>query len=232
MKIRNRSRRKFLVVSAVATTLVVAAACLWVGKMQARHEVFGGIDPASGFRCRYTVGAGWGANVGQIGSGSAASWKLEHFASGKSYWILDANWFDAPRPSPLQEWIDSHSGKRAYQGPRSINQDTLRANDMAKLFPIRDGYPEPVLKPQAHILSHRHFRVDGCPATVVDAEMLNGESERTMIVCIYVPAPALLYELQFRGAPMSESAPLDRELQAILASFHVEKIALPIAGKR
>ncbi|MCW3098547.1 MAG: hypothetical protein JWL77_4165 [Chthonomonadaceae bacterium] len=219
----SRSRWKSLAVLAAVMAVGVVGSYLFLARMGERKEFVGKVDPASGLRCRYTVASGWGHNIGQLLGGSAAnSWKKITSSPGESHWELDAEWFTAPPPLPIQEWIDSHLGRRPNPGSPSIDQRTYRASDLSKSVRIQDRYPEAVLSPRARLITRSHLRIDGYPATV-DVTDVPYYRYKGMFAYIYVPDQRILYAMYF-SAPASEFAPLEREMQAIIASFHIEKV--------
>ncbi|MCW3095800.1 MAG: hypothetical protein JWL77_1418 [Chthonomonadaceae bacterium] len=88
----SRSRRKPLPVLATALVMGVVGLWLWIGKTNERKEFVGNIDPASGYRCRFTI---------------SPSWKRKNRDFGMEPWSLtEYDSFIVP-PSPIRQWVDS-----------------------------------------------------------------------------------------------------------------------------
>jgi len=226
----KRSGVRWKILTALSTALIVAGACLAIRKAHTRQDILGKIDPESGLRCRYTIAAGWGHNIGQLSSGGSGTWTKEKSRSGASISVLDGDWFEPPPPLPIQEWITTHLGHRPFAGSPSISQTTFKAGDLSKEIPIRNGFPEPVPPPRARLIMRRHLRIDGYPVTVDTMEVPHYQVKR-MAAYLYTPDQGNLYMVDV-ATPASEFAPFDHEMQVILASFHIEKVAIPLNSKR
>jgi hypothetical protein len=93
-----------------------------------------------------------------------------------------------------------------------------------KTFCIVEGYPELVGTRQAQIIKHRHFRIDGHPATVVMVEDRIGSTRFCQsVLLVHVPEQAMLYAV-FGEAEVSKFAQVNAEMQAIISSFHIEQL--------
>ena len=104
--------------------------------------------------------------------------------------------------------------------------------------PLIKGYPEFPGTDLAHgtsgqgtIKAHRHLLIDGCPATAVTMEMVASQTIETTVLLVHVPKHSMTFMVGGM-IPDMELADLDEEMQAILSSFHVEKVGAPTGGKR
>jgi len=79
-----------------------------------------------------------------------------------------------------------------------------------------------------HAETLRHLEIDGCPATVFTVRA--GSVPRTELV-VSVPGRSLQYTVT-GNAEAANFALIDREMQALISSFHVEKVPTPKSGKR
>jgi hypothetical protein len=132
-------------------------------------------------------------------------------------------------PSLARQWIDSHLLHRAAPEPLDIDFGSGALKGFKDFSEIRDGYPE--LAGAGRILAHRHLHVDGYPATVVRSEWnISGTPTFATVMLVYIPERSFLYVIG--GGEPANSALIDREMQAIIASFHIEKVTGGNQGNR
>ena len=204
---------------------------LWISKMNERTEFVGKADAASKFRCRFMVSSDWQAiaNLRSAAVRSASSGVQPfHCWSGQSQVLEDETF--TPLPGPIRRWIDNHVLHRQTGNSPSIHFSTLTGTLVPWQYRIEGGYPEPVVFNEECPLT-RHLCVDGYRATVVTYPIKPGEATREMWLLVYVPHHSLLYEVSVR-ARTSDFASIDREMQAIISTFHVENSAVPEGRKR
>jgi len=101
----------------------------------------------------------------------------------------------------------------------------LHPRDVA--FHLIKGYPEVTSSSQSRMIEYRHLHVDGFPATFVCADEGIGPNRfRRTVLLVYVPDHSMLYVVLGNGGVET-----DREMQAVIASFHIEKV-VAAGGKR
>lgn len=216
MKSTLRSRWKPPAILAAILVVGVVATCLLLRKAQARKEFVGKTDAESGLRCRFTVSAGWQQKEDADPVGDP--WSV----------IIDDSSF-VSRPFPFRQWIDKHVLHRPIGNPVETYMRTTRGQYLPKGFHLENGYPEPRWY-DFKILLHKHLRIDGYPATLVDLENSDYHYRWTALL-VYVPDHAILYEVTCSAeAPDFDQA--FQEIQAITSSFHVEKGAVASDDKR
>ena len=94
------------------------------------------------------------------------------------------------------------------------------------------GYPEQLLSAQERLLTRRHLKIDGCAATAFGIEWkISGRTLRGTFLFIYVSDSAMIYMVG-NCVETFQFAEMDREMQAIIASFHIEKVTFPSSGER
>ncbi|MCW3097485.1 MAG: hypothetical protein JWL77_3103 [Chthonomonadaceae bacterium] len=204
----NRGRWKPLVVFAIGLAVGVVVTCLFLRKVTQRTTFFGETDPASGYRCRITLPSDWKQKA-----------RLREMA--------DNSFFVASSSSPLQQWIESRLLHRPASRPTTIylSHSALRG------FRLTGGYPEPTFVGQARLLTHRHLDVDGYHATMIRMNYPALASLHSEVLFVYAPDHSTVYTV-YGSAAASHEEQLDREMQGVIASFHVEKVAVPAGGKR
>ena len=69
----------------------------------------------------------------------------------------------------------------------------------------------------------RRFKIDGYPAVVLT--MRSGSHCETKLI-VYVPEVTVVYEISCK-TDAEDMARVDSEMQEIISSFHVEKVAVP-----
>jgi len=207
MKPNRRSRWKSVVVLATILTVGVTSACLLLFKAQKRQAFFSAVDPETGYRCRFTVSAGWHIDVPVIWD----SWQ-----------DMGSNSFTAPPPGPIRRWCETHLWHRSTSTPTRI----YLASSSLQNYPLglNEGYPGRIAFLNNPPLIYRHLRIDGCPATLCQSEVKRGgKSIRATMLSIYSPASRTIYTIY--GLPeISNSDQVYREVLEISESFHVEKV--------
>lgn len=97
-------------------------------------------------------------------------------------------------------------------------------NQLTGSYHIVEGYPELVLKGKSRLVTHRHLHIGGGLATVFTLEdALPSAPMRTSFLLVYLPDCSLLYAV-IGSSETLDFDPTDREMQAILSSFHIEKV--------
>lgn len=205
---KRKSKRKLRVLL-VAVLLVGLAGFLWARKMLERKEFVSQIDPVSGYRCRFTVGAGW--KQGGAGIGDEA--------------IVEAFHFIPPPGNPVLQWIADHllHHSPSNAADNSIEVDVISIPNGTSL-PLRNGYPDASI--WGPNLSERHFKIDGCLASVATIKYFSVSSSGYLTgLLIYTPDEKRFYEGIAVYSTRGDAT--DREMQQIIRSFHIEKVDKP-----
>ena len=215
----SRSGWKPVAVLTVALSVVVAAG-LWVRQGQKRAEFLGNVDPASGYRCRFTL---------------SSNWHRHEDRSGRASDVVDFYRFTPPEIGPILRWIETHIPHRSKptQLPPFIAPEiyliTNHVRQSSDIAPLLNGYP--IVPRLGEPLTERHITIDSCPATIVEDALTDTVPPiRTATLLVYTPDRKVVYSVNaFFLVPENQG---DREIQAIIASFHIEKVAVPPFGKR
>jgi hypothetical protein len=209
----SRSRWKSLT-TPVAVLVGVVGVCLFLCKMRERKEFVSNVINGYRFRCTLST-----------------DWKPTEVFNMPPGLIEEAVFF--ARPPLIQEWIVTHV---CHQSPSTLDavygQQSLQLEiETGKVIPgmfLQDGYPE--LDPRASetvastILPSRHYRIDGCLATMTGYDTLyHGRTLRYTILLVCTPDYRSEYTVMSYSTP-ERSDLVDPEMQAILTSFHVEKV--------
>jgi len=208
---------------------------LWflIGKMHERMEYIGQIDPKSRYRCRFTI---------------SPDWSEQAYSGHKEKNDIDLNLFTARPPSPIQKWVQTylyHSPNPVkmlltFQLERQIALESMAATkqgfQFGEQFYLQDGYPELEGFDHDNTLLERHIRIDGYPATFLTAEFLLASQPRkpayrATILLVYRSDGGMLYKVAGFAEP-SDYESVQREMEAITSSFHVEKVPVPSGSKR
>jgi hypothetical protein len=209
----NRLRWKPLAVPVAVLVVGVAASFLFVSKMRERKEFVSKV--IGGYRYRCTLSPDW-KPVQTLSIGSQ-DWPEQHTFTTS--------------PSPVREWIAIHL---LHQSPTTVLPSPRLAFNTTALQTTQEVVTK--ADPEETLRGERHFRIDGCPATVDRYESSNGvQIIRVTSLCVSTPGYSYMYsvvgytiggktDLRYRDQ-------LDPEMQAIIASFHVEKVT-PTDGKR
>ena len=216
----KRARWKAFAALAAVLVVAVVALCLFIGKARERKEYVSQMDPRSGYRCHFTLSSDWRKGSWSPSALYGRTQELDYIKS-----------FVPTPPNPIMSWIATHLFHQAGISvlPPSILLLSLKANEMKYYFRVQAGYPEPLRGGQGQltILIHRHLRIDGFPATIVTEA---GQYCNGVTLLVYVPDHSMSYEVNGLAATQ-DAASLDREMQAIIASFHIEKV-VPTVGVR
>jgi len=212
-----RKRRTIRWKSLLALSVGMAAVALFVffGSRQERREVVGTV--IAGYRYRFTLSTVWQRDTGRL--------RMLDVETGLPTPVDDQVF--TPRPSPVLEWTYRHLLHRPPPNSSEIRLTTYTIRDLPAfnfMHRFQEGYPEPILTGQERILTHRHTEVDGCPTTIVSLEQTElKRTHRGTQVLIDVSHHTIVYDLH--GFSISPTDEVSQEIQAILSSFHVEKIA-------
>jgi len=209
--------------AALITILVagIGMTSLLVGKMRER-KVFVSAAVA-GYRYRCTL---------------SADWKRTQEARTMPPDLPRPVSFTAP-PSPIRAWIASHlPGKPSvpkhwtYENPTLI-VETEKVTAQYTSIRSHGGYPKLDLHGVGHILTDRHLQIDKCPATVTRFEITTGIPQPIHCTCLCVFSPDHDHAYLIGSiAEISNGDRIDREMEAIAASFHIERTDDPAASKR
>jgi hypothetical protein len=217
---RKLKIRLCLAAALAATGAIVC--CAFIGKMHERTEFVGKMDPNSGYRCRFTISSNWHNEVN---------------ASPDYPNMIDHDMFIAPT-NPMGQWIECHLLHHGMADPPLIHLNTYPGRWVSDLIVFQNGYPEPSPLPNHQPVPHRHRWIDGFPATIEDDDFTipNGILYHSVCLYVYVPNHAILYTVLATAGPLGSEdrrqiEQIDHEMEAIIASFHVEKVA-PAGGKR
>ncbi|MCW3100611.1 MAG: hypothetical protein JWL77_6229 [Chthonomonadaceae bacterium] len=202
MNPNSQTTQNLFAVLAISLAMGTALDCLAMrpvshrpaaGTHQKRKEFIGHADP-KGYRCRFTLSSDWQSEDER---------DLRH--------------------GPVEGQID-----KAVLFPKrvrvaEISLQTFRKTMLPRDVPILHGYPEPVGWGKDRLITHRHLRIDGCPATMVRAYWVEGgQRYRETEFYVYVPSRSILYLTHTFSEP-AEYERADREMQAIIGTFHVER---------
>ena len=208
------TRWKTLVALAAVAVVGIVAACLLICKAQERKEFVGSVDPVSGYRCRFTLSSAWRKYDGLIDCYPPEVEEEDLF-------------LPAPR-NPMMSWIALRLFHHVFPPANSPTIALMRLQPNTQRFHVRDGYPEPAwVNPSSPEFTLRHLRIDVFPATVVTQ---TNKNYRGTWLIISVPNFPVLYAVHNYDAP-ADITQSDREMQAIISSFHVEKV-IPAGVKR
>lgn len=209
---RKRPVRPLIVLLA-AVLLVGSAGFLWMRKMQERKEFVSDVEPATGYRCRFTIGVGWKHN--REDRRFVGSWDVG----------MPPDRFSSTPSNPLLQWITGHLLHRpqAEADPAEISLFVEAIGSPAEAS-FLNGYPDrPEVTPP---LSKRHLIIDGCRA-ILETHPYSGTStahETDLVIC--TPDRKVFFEVISYSSMQGD--PADRELEQIIRSFHIEKVSKPI----
>jgi len=212
----KQARWKSVAAIAALLTISVVASCLLIGTMRERKVFVGNV--VRGYRYRCTL---------------STDWRPTH--NGVSGYVEEHSF--AAAPSPIREWIDIHlfrqpkpTGNPVIQQPRlTLGQETGKGSGFIH---VRSGYPELDVGGPLKMVTGKHFRVDNCPATLTGIDMSGaGINSHYTILLICTPDYTNTYFVT-AAAPPAYSNQADREMQAIISSFHVEKVTVPMNEKQ
>lgn len=232
MKTATSRRRKFGIFFALVAIAFVTVCGLLIAKMRERQDFVS--KTVMGYRCRFTYPLHWQAD------------RVSSTEAGKAREVYTFT----PNPSPIREWIAVHLFHQAPTAPGLLWVANARPAFMMEVSTpqtanedvvIRAGYPEPSMPSNTpsvvtmRLFSDRHLHIDGCPATVFRCEVAaSGMNFYEVDLLVYQPETKTLFSVGGCGGDQY-SGQVDREVEAIVSSFHVERVeraALPGDGKR
>lgn len=249
MKHRNRSFRKFLRALVAVLLVVGVVSILLLGRAQKRREFTGNVDPESGFRCRCSISTVWQRtdNRTHLEKSSAAPF-LDYDAFRYPGPGRLRRWIEAHLPHlPHRETPELYL--RAFR-----KQDLPDYITLQKGYPALEPSAHDSLLKQRHlriagnyatVLSIAWTGEDTSPVLMVNgAEVFTDDVVRIVndvvvsgrpypyrehsvtVLLVYAPEAGLLYEVWGIGRT-SDFDWIDHEMQAIVASFHIEKAMSP-----
>jgi hypothetical protein len=192
-------RHKWNPLASLAAILGVSMVllCLLVNKAQERTEFVGAVDPASGYRCRFTIASGW-----------------KHYGDGNVV-------FFCPAPSPLLKWMAVHLFHETADTGTTWAIEMVTETDGRNLR----------LWSSEKIVTQNHFSIDGCPATVIHSSLdIYGNPPAMTRLWVTVPDQPIRYDMD-ATVDSPDSDQIEAEMQAIISSFRVEKVAVPTGRK-
>lgn len=215
----GKAKQKHLFVISVFLLCSIVAFSLILVKAHERKEFVGKRDATSGYRCRFAL---------------SSSWQQKHTFAHPVF-MLDNEVFSPVQPSPILQWLKSTLLPRSTRAgisadevpPERIVLMTFRSKQFFEFEHIKDGYPEFGLSDGDRLLMQRHIRIDGYPATVRSTERRDDGKlyrQTSLWVCVY--DQSILIRID-GSAEANTSDHLDREMQAIISSFHVRDSVIP-----
>jgi hypothetical protein len=219
----RRMKRKTIAILAAVLVMGIAASCLLIGKMRERKPFADKV--VAGYRFHCTL---------------SPDWQLKPNPAHSSPGTVEEYTFSASL-SPVREWIALHLFHQppakgiSFGGRPQLIMGTETGKAMPSLT-FQAGYPELDLHapPMAGIkvVPGRHFRIDNCPATVtgIDLGTVSTTGHYTLLL-VSTPDHVNTYFVT-TGAELRYSYEGDREIQAILSSIHVEKVAAASSDRR
>ena len=187
---------------AIGLTMGLERDCLAADRHRKRQALVGRVDP-KGYRCRFTLSSDWRSEDER---------DLRH--------------------GPVDGQIDKAVFFPTRVRVVEIDLQTFGKTMLPRDVPILSGYPEPIDWGKDRLITHRHLRIDGCPATMVRAYWMDGgQRYRETEFYVYVPSRSILYLLHTCSQP-AEYERADREMQAIIRTFHVERVVPSSRPKR
>jgi hypothetical protein len=165
--VSKRSRRTPII--AIPLVLMVGGLALsgFVRKAQERQEFVGPVDPATGYRCRFTL---------------ATEWKR------------DGNTFTAPLP--IYQRINRFLFHRPTDDPPTIWLDRFSVKEHSGRFSLVDEYPELHTDLPARVIVQSRVQIDGYPATRGEWGIGPVKpTNRTAFLLVYVPKASTVYQL-------------------------------------
>ena len=193
---------KTLVVLAFVLGAWAAIFCLALSKTHERQEFIGNVDPKTGYRCRFTLSSDWQrkkllSRVGEV-------------------------WLFTPPLNTIRQRMYMYLFPKTIFSVPSISFGDSTSIVRAQTH-LAGGYPDPNLPRSVHIDSLRHLVIDGFPATVTTTTT---EPLHAISLSVYVPQASGIYSIG-GIATGANFALADREMQAIISSFHIEKVTSP-----
>jgi hypothetical protein len=219
-KMKNDRRTNLRFAAALGAVLVVGIlTCLGADKRRNRIQFVGNVDPVSQYRCRFSVASDWHCQNHRL------------MLPGLAKLFVDADYFTSPLPNPVWKWYYNNVLHQPGDDVAGIVLRTSTGKRLPLYLQLREGYVERLLTAQERILTHRHFTIDGNPATAVEVQSTrSGRREHGMELYVYIPRQSLLYEIGGGAASLDQNVFVG-EMQRIISSFRIEKVVSE-AGKR
>jgi len=216
MNSNKRPRWKLIATLFVGVVAGTVALCLLIGKAQGRKEFVGNVDPTSGYRCRFTL---------------ASSWRVSARDIDISPGVLDNAVFKPVPQNPIKAWMDRVLLHREAARQPMIGLTTVTSKDAENYSAIQfeAGYPEMKLGRPQRILKQRRLWIDSCPATVVTFGSASPRFHPHTVLTVSVPDRSIIFSVM---DGIAQSDDMNREMQAILSSFHIERVAVQASSKR
>jgi hypothetical protein len=193
MNPNSQSTRNLFAALAISLAMGTVSYCPAVGTHQKRKEFTGHADP-EGYRYRFTLSSDWQSEDDRD-----------------------------LRYGPIDGQIDKSALFPKRVRVAVIDLQTFGKTMLPGDVPILHGYPEPVGWGKDRLITHRHLRIGGCPATMVRAYWVQGgQRYRETEFYVYVPSRSILYLMHTFSEP-AQYERADREMQAIIGTFHVER---------
>ena len=217
----KRARWKPRVCFLAILVVGIVALCLFIGKIRERKEFISKIDGVSGYRCRFTLAAGWSQEA--------------FLPPPDMHTDMRAYEFTSPRVHATLRWVYNRLYSQETSPPSTVNMGpgTLQMSIVLRIFPgksqkvygysLSRGYPEPILEKGERILTCRHLMIDECPATLFSKEWMTPYRREHLTLLVSTPDHKMLYEVGDFGRYMHIDD-FDHEIETITASFHVERV--------
>jgi len=215
------------------TLLLIACLCaagFWFAHINTRRLYVGKTDPTTGYRCAFTLGRGW-TRIDKPSSMAIPGQSLDYF------------FFDLPKPSPIQTWIDERLLHRTPDpmpyGLKPVLDIFSSRTERFANFELQDGYPAIKLPPPPQLyqitpLETSHLLISGQPATWFVTRLdfpwnppspgaSNGSRLYYYMLVIKVRDKPLWYAV----GGMTDDAhhrQVEKEVRAIRESFRIERI--------
>ena len=199
----KRIRSKVLLGYGVALLIVVTATWLWIARMREPHLFVGKVDPETGYRCRFTHGF--------------ALTQTQRPNSGNS--LLDYAVFTPPS-GHLRQWLESHLFHQPVAATPQDSQIVLYSLAGIRIDRLNISH-------RNDIVEQHDIRLSGYPATLLHLDSWNGgKHTRGTELYVYGPDHTLFYYIS-GSAEGANYERVDKEMQAIIASFRLERVAPP-----
>jgi hypothetical protein len=218
----KRARWKSLVALAAVLTAGVVASCLLISKIHERKEFVGKVE--DGYRCRFTFSPTWQQYV---------EYGWEHVSPPRPDYVDDAHFKPLP-PSPVRQWMSAHLFHQPAWPPdaHTFGISSCRREDFPCRIRLVGGHPEPIWVGNEQGLTQRHLIIDGCPATLIQRPLVvSGTPCQWTLMLVYKPNNAFLYAVGGLTRITNDNW-FHEEMEKIVSSFHVERVAAGAISKR
>ena len=204
----SQRRIRWKLFAPLITLLVMGTAACWFFLGKLREPFVSKV--IMGYRYRCTL---------------STEWKLTE-ATSKPLPNPSEEYEFSPAPSPIREWMAIHLLQQSLR-KRSSKSSSLPMLDLTtevgRAMPhtkIISGYPEVETR-----APERRFQIDGCPATLTHFNLRAlGMDVTYHVLLVCTPNSTHTYCVNFM-TNSKDSPKASRELESVIASFHVEKVA-------